>query len=219
VTTRNKTPLVVAVVLAVVAIAAIVAVVAARGDEPDTTDGGSSTTTPLPDDLVGEFRPVVVEGSVLPPLENPNDDPAVGLAAPVLVGESFDGSAVTTASEDGPALVVIFAHWCPHCNNEIPRLLALEDAGRFPDDLKIVGVNTGVRADRPNFPPSEWIVERGWPWPVIADDVDFSGAEAFGVTAFPFMTVVDADGTVRARWTGESAPDDFMAKLDTALAG
>jgi thiol-disulfide isomerase/thioredoxin len=219
VTTRNKTPLVVAVVLAVVAIAAIVAVVAARGDEPDTTDGDSATTTALPDDLVAEFRPVVVEGSVLPPLENPNDDPAVGLAAPVLVGESFDGSAVTTASEDGPALVVIFAHWCPHCNNEIPRLLALEDAGRFPDDLKIVGVSTGVRADRPNFPPSEWIVERGWPWPVIADDVDFAGAEAFGVTAFPFITVVDADGTVRARWTGESAPDDFMAKLDVALAG
>ena len=218
-TTRNKTPLVVAVVLVVVAIAAIVAVVAARGDEPDATDGGAATSSPLPDELAGELRPVVVEGSVLPPLGDPNNDPAVGLAAPVLDGESFDGSAVTTASEGGPVMVVVLAHWCPHCNNEIPRLLELEDAGRFPDDLKIVGVSTGVRADRPNFPPSDWIVESGWLWPVIADDVDFAGAEAFGVTAFPFMTVVDADGTVRARWSGESEPDDFMAKLDAALAG
>jgi thiol-disulfide isomerase/thioredoxin len=219
VTTRNKTPLVVAVVLVVVAIAAIVAVVAARGDEPDATDGDSATTSPSPDEPVGELRPVAVEGSVLPPLEDPNNDSAVGLTAPVLVGESFDGSAVTTASDGGPVMVVVVAHWCPHCNNEIPRLLELEDAGRFPDDLKIVGVSTGVRADRPNFPPSEWIVETGWQWPVIADDADFVGAEAFGVTAFPFVTVVDAEGTVRARWTGESQPDDFMAKLDAALAG
>jgi hypothetical protein len=33
------------------------------------------------------------------------------------------------------------------------------------------------------------------------------------------MTVVDADGTVRARWSGESEPDDFIAKLEAALAG
>ena len=44
------------------------------------------------------------------------------------------------------------------------------------------------------------------------------GADAFGVTAFPFITVVGADGTVLARWSGESAPDDFIAKLDAALA-
>jgi thiol-disulfide isomerase/thioredoxin len=211
--------LVVAVVLVVVAIAAIVAVVAARGDEPDATDGDAGATSPLPDEMVGELRPVVVEGSVLPPLGDPNNDPAVGLTAPVLVGESFDGSAVTTASEGGPVMVVVLAHWCPHCNNEIPRLLELDEAGRLPGDLKIVGLSTGVVADRPNFPPSEWIVETGWPWPVIADDVDFGGAEAFGVSAFPFVTVVDADGTVRARWSGESEPDDFMAKLDAALAG
>jgi len=120
-------------------------------------------------------------------------------------------------------MVVVLAHWCPHCNDEIPRLLELEEAGRFPDDLKIVGLSTAVAPDRPNFPPSEWIVEKGWPWPVMADDVDltagsFVGAEAFGVSGFPFITVVGADGTVLARWSGESEPDAFIDKLDAALA-
>jgi len=221
VTTRNKTPLVVGIVLVVVAIVAIAAVVASRGGDDD--DGTNGTTSSLPEELIGEIRPVTVEGSALPPLENPNNDAAVGLAAPVLVGESFDGSVVTTASEGGPVMVVFLAHWCPHCNDEIPRLLELEDAGRFPDDLKIVGVSTGVSANRPNFPPSEWIVEKGWLWPVMADGVDFTngffmGAEAFGVNAFPFITVVGADGNVLGRWAGESEPDDFIAKLEAALA-
>ena len=60
-------------------------------------------------------------------------------------------------------------------------------------------------------------------WPVMADDIDPVteipvGAEAFGVNSFPFITVIRAEGTVRARWSGESDPDDFMAKLDAALA-
>ena len=222
---RNKTPLVIAIVLVVVAIAAVAAVVATRGDD-DGSPGANDGETPnsLPDELVGEIRPVTVDGSVLPPPPQAGNDTALGLVAPVLAGESFDGSVVTTASEGGPVMVVFLAHWCPHCNDEIPRLLELEDAGRFPDDLKIVGVSTGVRADLVNFPPSEWIVETGWVWPVLVDGVDFTngffmGAEAFGVNAFPFITVVGADGTVLGRWSGESEPDDFIAKLDAALAG
>jgi thiol-disulfide isomerase/thioredoxin len=226
VTTRNKTPLVVAIVLVVVGIAAIAAVLATRGgddDEPTLAAGETVETNPLPDELVGEVRSVRVDGEALPPLGDPSTDAAIGLTAPVLVGENFDGSGVTTASEGGPVMVVFVAHWCPHCNNEIPRLLELEAAGRFPDDLKIVAVSTNVSPDSPGFPPSEWIVEKGWLWPVMADDFDFAndsnvGADAFGVTGFPFITVVGADGTVLARWSGESDPDDFIAMLDAALA-
>jgi thiol-disulfide isomerase/thioredoxin len=239
-TNRNKTPMVIAIVLVGAAIVAIVSVLATRaddddaapiaaspaptvdlpGDEPDAT----GETIPLPDELVGEVRPVTVEGSALPPYpEDPSTDTVVGLTAPVLVGESFDGSAVTTASEGGPVMVEFLAHWCPHCNEEIPRLLELEEAGRFPDDLKIIAVSTAVDAGSPNFPPSEWIVEKGWPWPVMADELDianesFVGLAAFGVTGFPFTVVIGADGTVLDRWSGGSEPDDFIARLDAALA-
>jgi thiol-disulfide isomerase/thioredoxin len=220
----NKTPLIVAIVLVVVAIVGLAAVIATRGgdDEPTLAEGETAPTNPVPDELAGEVRSVTVEGSALPPLPSSGDDTAVGLTAPALVGESFDGSAVTTASEGGPVMVVFLAHWCPHCNNEIPRLIELEEAGRFPDDLKIVAVSTAARTDAPGFPPSEWIVDMEWPWLVMADDVDPAGiavgAEAFGVNSFPFITVVGADATVLARWSGESEPDDFIARLDAALA-
>jgi thiol-disulfide isomerase/thioredoxin len=225
VTTRSKTPLVVAVVLVVVGIAAIAAVLATRSDEdePVLAEDETVETNPLPDELVGEVRSVRVDGTALPPLADPSADTAIGLTAPVLVGESFDGSGATTASEGGPVMVIFLAHWCPHCNEEIPRLLELEEAGRFPDDLKIIAVSTAVSPDSPGFPPSEWIVEKGWLWPVMADEIDianesFVGAEAFGVTGFPFTTVVGADGTVLDRWSGGSEAEDFIARLDAALA-
>ena len=138
--------------LLVVAVVATAAVLAARGDDDDvapgstgavTTDdqptgetgaaGGTTPEThPLPPELVGQIRPVTVEGSALPALDDPSDDAAVGLTAPVLTGENFDGAAVTTASDGGPVMVIFLAHWCPHCNAEIPRLLDLEAAGASP---------------------------------------------------------------------------------------
>jgi thiol-disulfide isomerase/thioredoxin len=250
---RSKTPMVLAIVLVGAAIVAIVSVLATRADdddaapiaasptptvdrpgdepdttdgeidEPDTTDGEIVETIPLPDELVGEVGSVRADGTALPPLGDPSADTAIGLSAPVLVGESFDGSGVTTASEGGPVLVIFLAHWCPHCNEEIPRLLELEEAGRFPDDLKIIAVSTAVSPDSPGFPPSEWIVEKGWLWPVMADELDilnesYVGTEAFGVTGFPFTTVVGADGIVLDRWSGGSEAEDFIARLDAALA-
>jgi thiol-disulfide isomerase/thioredoxin len=243
--TRSKAPLVIAIVLVVVAIAAIAAVLATRDgdDSPEATpgDGGAAATgsaapgesappatgedpdISLPEELVGEIRPLTVSGSALPPLGDPAADPAIGTPAPVLTGEGFDGSTLDTAPEGGPVMVVVLAHWCPHCNAEIPRLIELDAAGRFPDDLKVVALSTAVSPQRPNFPPSEWIVEKEWPWPAIADGVDFEtnsfvGAEALGVNGFPFITVVGADGTVLGRWSGESEPEEFMQRLDAALA-
>ena len=50
-------------------------------------------------------------------------------------------------------MVVLLAHWCPHCNAEIPVLNEWRDSGEIPDGLNIVGVSTGASADAPNFPP------------------------------------------------------------------
>jgi hypothetical protein len=67
-------------------------------------------------------------------------------------------------------MVVLLAHWCPHCNAEIPVLNEWRDSGEVPDGLNIVGVSTAVSADAPNYPPNEWLQEMDWRWPVLADD-------------------------------------------------
>jgi cytochrome c biogenesis protein CcmG, thiol:disulfide interchange protein DsbE len=232
---RNRTPLVIAGVLAVVLIVGLVVVLATGGDDGDddeaTADDGTVATQPaggdetsdpsLPEALQGELRPLTVEGAALPEFAG-GEDPAVGQRAPVLTGEGFDGQAITTAPDGGPVMIVTLAHWCPHCNNEIPRLIELNDAGRLPESLRVVGLSTSVAADQPNFPPSEWIVDKEWPWEIMADYLDFDtdayiGAGALGVSAFPFVTIVDADGNVVVRWSGESDIDDLEAKIADAV--
>lgn len=213
-TSRSRIPLVLAIVLAVVAIVAVAAVVLSGGDDDD--DGETSSTVP---DATGGELAVEVTGSALAPLEDPSADPAVGAAAPGLSGADYAGNAVTIEpGTDGPMLVVVLAHWCPHCNNEIPVLQQWEEQGGIPENLQVVGVSTAVSPDRPNYPPGEWLAEKGWAWPVLADDDQLTAANAYGVTAFPFLTFIDADGNVVARTSGELPVEQLQALADATVA-
>jgi len=139
------------------------------------------------------------------------------------VGTDFSGNAVRVdAATDGPTMLVFLAHWCPHCNAEVPVLNELRDAGSFPDDLNIIAVSTAVSPDRPNFPPSRWIKDVDWTYPVIADGVDLAagtylGTAAYGLDGFPFIVLTDADGNVAARWSGESTGDQIVENIATYL--
>ncbi len=192
----------------------------------DAGDGPNATVSPdLPDAYEGEVGPVEIQGDSLPELTDNSgeDDAAKGMTAPVVIGEDFDGNTVRIdAANDGLTLAVFLAHWCPHCNREVPRINELRDQGAFPDDLHIVGVSTGVSPDRPNWPPSEWFKDIDWTYPVIADGIDvqrqtFIAADAYGLSVFPFMTLIDSDGKVLARWTGEMDKDDLLQKIEDNL--
>lgn len=189
-------------------------------------DGPNATVSPdLPENIRSEFGPVEVVGDALPQLAGAAvaDDEALGLTAPVLIGQDYARNPVRVdAATDGPTMVVFLAHWCPHCNSEVPRLNGLRDAGAFPDGLNVVAVSTAVNPSQPNFPPSEWITSVDWTYPVIADGVDmddgsYIAADAYGVDGFPFTVLVDGDGAVVARWSGEREPDDVLADIGTYL--
>ena len=188
---------------------------AAEGAEGD--EGDDAATEPPTDGL--EVYPVTVTGDPLAPYDETIADPTVGTAAPVVDGQDYDGNPQSIGGPaDGPTLLVFLAHWCPHCNDEIPELIALQEAGELPEDLNVVGVSTAVRDDADNYPPSVWLEERGWPWPVLADSIDSEAIIAYGGTAFPFTTLLDADGNVIARKTGAASADDIKAWLDSSLA-
>lgn len=190
---------------------------------PGSGDGPNATVSPdLPDVYQGEVGPVEVQGESLPvlPDSSGDNDPAVGLMAPVVIGEDFGGNTVRIdAANDGVTLAVFLAHWCPHCNREVPRINELRDAGAFPDGLHIVGVSTGISPDRPNWPPSQWFEDMDWTYPVIADGIDverqtFIAADAYGLDGFPFLTLIGGDGKVLARTSGEKEKDDLLQWIE-----
>lgn len=168
---------------------------------------------------------VTVAGAALPRFDDGGTDPALGTEAPVVSGADYEGNPVTIdAATDGPTMVMVLAHWCPHCNAEIPRVNQLRDEGRVPDGVDIVAVSTGISPDRPNYPPADWIEASDWTYPVIADGVDsdtgtFVAAEAYGTTAFPFVVLLDGEGRVVQRWAGETDVTVLESALRTLVAG
>ena len=195
------------------AIAAIIAVVLVVGGGSSSSSTTTSTIASNNGDVVtaAEFQPVEAEGEMLVQLEDPNNDPARGKIAPVVNGFGFDGAPLTIAPTGKPMLVVFLAHWCPHCNAEIPRLIEWKDSGAMPADLGVVGVSTGARDDAPNWPPSQWVVDKAWPWPVMADNEDQNAAVAFGVSGYPGLILLNGDGKVLARRSGEAGIDELKA--------
>jgi len=216
-TSRSSTPLVVGAVVAVVAVIALVAVLIGGGGDDATAPTVPAGSGPSGADAALSLG-VVVDGAPLPQGEG-SSDPAIGDAAPALSGFDYAGQAVAIApGTDGPMMVVFLAHWCPHCNAEVPVLLDWEASGDIPGDLQVVGVSTAVSAERPNFPPGQWLADKGWDWPVIADDVEQTAARAYGVTGYPFITFLDADGNVVARTSGEVPVETLQALADATVA-
>ncbi len=226
-----------AVSLVAVSLVAVAALAACGGGDDDTSSdagpgtggvpGGPVATVPssLPDAYRPAVGPVDVTGEALPPLGDASidTDPARGRPAPKLLGLGFDSQPVRIdAAADGPTMVVFVAHWCPHCNAELPRLNELRDDDRVPEWLNVVAVATASEPQRPGFPPGSWLAEKDWTWPAMADGVDLDAgawvaADAFGVDGFPFIALVDGEGNIAARWSGESTTDELAERIDDYL--
>jgi thiol-disulfide isomerase/thioredoxin len=221
---KNRTVIIVVGVIVLVAGLAGAAVLLSGGDDESSggvlAPGESAPATYSGD--VEENRPVEVTGDPLPALGEVVDaDPAIGMATPVVEGATFDGNALTIGGPtDGPTLYVFLAHWCPHCNDEIPELIELDNRGGVPDGMNVVGISTAVDDTAPNYPPSEWIVDKEWPsqWPVLADSAESTSFVVNGGGGFPYLMVVDADGSVLARASGTKTAEDLATWIQDALA-
>jgi cytochrome c biogenesis protein CcmG, thiol:disulfide interchange protein DsbE len=216
---------------ALVGLAAAALVVSACGSSDDSASTDSTSDESVSSEVspdgssaqgVQQNGPITVEGAPLDPFDSSLEDLAVGKTAPVISGESFDRTPVTVGgptTSGNATLVVFLAHWCPHCNDEIPELLALDEAGKLPEGLDVIGVSTAVDAAAENYPPSEWVEEKGWTWQMMADDEELTAIKAYGGTSFPFSVVLDADGNVLGRRAGSATAAEIKAFLDEALAG
>lgn len=202
---RRRTMLVAA---GVALIAVIVGVIVALSGPSDKSDDGTGNRTATP-----VFGPISVDGTPLDAFTTTRDDPARGGAAPIVAGQSADGVGTTIGAPGEPTMVVFLAHWCPHCQRELPRIVELMADGDLAG-VRVVAVLTGSGADRPNFPPMAWLDREGWTGEVLLDNEASEAAQAFGLTSYPFLTFLDSDGTVAARASGELPAEDIVALVE-----
>ena len=198
---KSRSIPIVGIVFAVVAVLAVVAVVFAGNTEPGS-----------------EYGEPQVEGQLSPmPPDAAIDTSATGEVSPIVIGADFGGNEVRIENDGRAKAIVLLAHWCPHCQNEVPEVQAWFESGGGIEGVDLYSVATAMDSTRDNYPSSEWLDREGWTVPVIVDDADDSVYRAYGRGGFPFWVFVNSDGTVAARAAGRIGIDQleqFMQGLE-----
>jgi cytochrome c biogenesis protein CcmG/thiol:disulfide interchange protein DsbE len=195
--TSRRIPALAIAALAVIVVAAIVALTLnGGGPEPETAQVTGSPT---------------VSGQPLPDFTQGGTDPALDMPAPRVEGADFNGNATSITDDGSPKIVLFLAHWCPHCQREVATLQPALTEQLLPQGVTLYSVAIAIDPTRPNYPPDEWLRDKGWSSPVVVDDAQSSVAEAYGLTAFPYWVFIAADGTVVDRFVGELTPDELAS--------
>ncbi len=171
----------------------------------------------------GEYGDVTLSAETLPQMGadaafDPND-PAFGQTGPTVSGVDFDDTPVSIEHDGTPKAIVFLAHWCGHCQNEVPAVQAwLDSTGGVPG-VDVYSVTTSASSGQPNWPPSEWLDREGWTTPNIRDDSDSSTFVSYGGRAFPYWVFVDGEGTVVHRQAGRVEIPQLEAIMQSLAAG
>jgi thiol-disulfide isomerase/thioredoxin len=142
----------------------------------------------------------------LPPFTDAQNDTAVAqgyVLGDVKALSYYDGAEVGYQPSDGRSRVwVIWAHWCPYCQQELPALSEwwVANADRYPN-TDLVTISTSEDPSRGN-PLLAYLDESQFPFPVLVDG-DLALAQQFGTSAFPYWVVTGPDGRVLLRLAGQ----------------
>lgn len=115
------------------------------------------------------------------------------------LGVVEDGRTLTTADLQGkPALVNVWATWCPTCKAEHAFLNELA-----ADGVRIVGINYKDDVEKAR----DWLAAFGNPYDYNLSDPKGKLGLELGVYGAPETFLVDADGIIRAKHIGDLNAD------------
>ena len=160
------------------------------------------------------FPDVETTGDPLPYFDvSSGSDPAIGSIIPEVRSQGFDGTPASIENDGVPKMILFLAHWCVHCQREVPVLQSWIDQNGVPAGVDLVSVATSISDVRPNYPPDRWLRREGWTQRVLVDDETSRVANAFGLSSFPYYVLVNGDGNVVLRLAGEQQPDSVGVLL------
>jgi peroxiredoxin len=140
---------------------------------------------------------------------------APGDAIPDFAAPGLQGERVSWKDREGaPAVLVVWAAWCPHCQRLVPMLARV--AREFPS-VRLLSVTTSIgRFSGPS--PAEVLEQSGLSFPVALDDGDNRLAHALGVYRYPVVYWTGRDGRIRGVTEGESTEAALRRAFRAVLA-
>jgi thiol-disulfide isomerase/thioredoxin len=184
------------IAVAVVAVAAVIGALLLSGGNDD---GGSVAA---PADAVSIDRA-------------PGPQLAIGEPVPAFSAPGLGGGSVAWSDYEGsPTVLVVWASWCPHCQAELPILVPAVQAR---DGVELVSITTAV-GQQPGPTPEGFLADEGLTMTTGVDDEAGTLMQGLGVSGFPTVYYVAADGTVANVSVGESSAEAIESNLDALQA-
>lgn len=185
-------------------------------DIVSTTDDGAAAAPAVPAIGFGgegilEVDLVALAGDPLPTFESGEDDIAIGTLAPAITATSLATGQPITLGPGRARVIGFFAHWCPHCQAELPEVTEWLAANQLPPNTEFIAVSTAVDEGNGNYPPSAWFNEVGFSSPVLVDDANGTLLNGMGFGGFPAFVAIDATGVVVDRAGGNIGADGLAA--------
>ena len=150
----------------------------------------------------------------------------VGAAAPEFSLQDTAGETVSLESLAGkPVVVAFFAPWCPHCQDEAPRLNEIH--AQYGDRVHIVSISAtpygkDYPADRSQISLDDltWFQEEyDVTYPLLFDPKFIEVASAYQISSFPTTFLLDSDHRVVEVFEGGRPVSDYQRVLDLILGG
>ena len=114
---------------------------------------------------------------------------------------------------------VIVDFWtfcCINCLHVLDELRPLE--AEYPDVLTVIGVHSPKFAHEADHDAVRAAVERYEVHHPVLDDPDLTTWQAYGIRAWPTLTLVDPEGYIAAQFSGEGHAHALRARLDELIA-
>ena len=169
----------------------------------DRIDGLADEIEDAADSSSTDDTTLVVPSEDLPRYPEQGADQAIGRTLASIEGsDPYTDEAIIIDPTDGTKRVwMVWAHWCPYCQEELPELNAWwpESSGNYPS-VELVTITTSIDPSRGN-PLDEYLEESQFVFTIV-EDPDNEIVAKMGVNAFPFWLITDGAGTVLYRSAG-----------------
>ncbi|GAC1587398.1 MAG: hypothetical protein NVS3B28_11850 [Candidatus Velthaea sp.] len=132
-------------------------------------------------------------------------------AAPPLELAALDGSRFSLSAHRGRVVFLDFwASWCGPCKESLPLV---EHYAKNHGDVDVFAIDAG----EPAAVVGAYAREHGMGNVVL--DPDQTAANAYGVTGFPTMLVIDPQGNAREKWVGFNPAIELQMAAASARYG
>jgi thiol-disulfide isomerase/thioredoxin len=142
----------------------------------------------------------------------PNDEGLipVGERAPGFTAETVEGGSVSVGEGEARAtMLVFFATWCPHCQDEAPVMSELESQY---DGLRMVMI--GIDGEDDPGKVQQFVEKYGIGSPAVYEPA--LGSE-YGVSGYPTTYVLDGENRVVGAHSGEAPREVYEGWIEEAL--